>query len=108
MRKTTILQKFARKIKDLRKLNRMSQEQLAEKADLSPTYIGNLERGEQNPTLTSLEKIADALNVSPSELLVFPDEKSIKSAGAELLDKAAELLQVTLDIVQGHRRSKEK
>lgn len=103
MKKMTILQKFAKRIKDLRKLNKMSQEKLAEKADLSPTYVGNLERAEQNPTLTSLDKIAEAFNISLAELLNFPDDKRVKSAKPELLNKAAELLKITLDMVQGYK-----
>lgn len=83
----------------------MSQEQLAEKADLSPTYIGNLERGEQNPTLTSTKKIAAALGVSLPELLALPDDKRIQSAKTEWLNKAVELLEMTLDLVERHRKS---
>jgi len=42
----------------------MSQETLAERAGLHSTYIGQLERGEKNATIESLEKIARVLNVS--------------------------------------------
>ena len=41
----------------------MSQERLAEKAGLHPTYIGQVERGEKNLTIESLEKITNALEV---------------------------------------------
>ncbi len=46
-----------------------SQEKLAELAGCHPTYIGQLERGEKNATLESIEKIASSLNVSLSKLL---------------------------------------
>ena len=42
----------------------LSQESLAEKAGLHSTYIGQLERGEKNATLESIEKVARALEVS--------------------------------------------
>jgi len=42
----------------------LSQENLAEKAGLHSTYIGQLERGEKNATLESIEKVARALDVS--------------------------------------------
>ncbi len=45
-----------------------SQEKLAELAGCHPTYIGQLERGEKNATLESIEKISIALNVPLSEL----------------------------------------
>ena len=41
-----------------------SQKKLAELSDCHPTYIGQLERGEKNATLESLEKISKALGVS--------------------------------------------
>ena len=46
----------------------LSQEKLAELAGCHPTYIGQLERGEKNATLESVEKIAKALNISLSNL----------------------------------------
>jgi transcriptional regulator with XRE-family HTH domain len=45
-----------------------SQERLAEISGCHPTYIGQIERGEKNPTLESVEKIATALNLSLSKL----------------------------------------
>ena len=47
----------------------LSQEKLAELAGCHPTYIGQLERGEKNATLESIDKIASSLNVSLSRLL---------------------------------------
>lgn len=46
-----------------------SQEKVAELCGCHPTYIGQLERGEKNATLESIEKIAAALNVPLSTLL---------------------------------------
>ena len=46
----------------------LSQEKLAEHAGCHPTYIGQLERGEKNATIESIEKIASSLNISLSKL----------------------------------------
>ena len=46
----------------------LSQEKLAELAKCHPTYIGQLERGEKNATIESIDKIAVALNISLSDL----------------------------------------
>lgn len=46
----------------------LSQEKLAELSGCHPTYVGQLERGEKNATIESIEKIACALNVSLSTL----------------------------------------
>lgn len=47
----------------------MTQEQLAELAELDRTYIGDAELGKRNPTLRSIEKLAAALNVDYLALL---------------------------------------
>lgn len=62
------LEKFGVKVKSFRNRLNISQEELAEKADLHRTYVGAVERGERNICLTNIFKIADALNVSPKEL----------------------------------------
>ncbi len=46
----------------------LSQEKLAELAGCHPTYIGQLERGEKNATLESIDKIASSLKISLSKL----------------------------------------
>ncbi|WP_309247879.1 helix-turn-helix transcriptional regulator [Paenibacillus tyrfis] len=68
-----VLQKTGARIRTLRKLMGISQEALAEKADLHYVYIGSMERGERNITLQNLEKIAKALNVELYELFEFED-----------------------------------
>ena len=47
----------------------MSQEEFAAKVEIHRTYIGGIERGERNPTLTMVARLAEALKVSPADLL---------------------------------------
>lgn len=56
------------RIRNYRTQQHLSQETLAEKANLHSTYIGQLERGEKNATLESIEKITSALKISMSQL----------------------------------------
>lgn len=69
MNKSNILEKFGERLKQLRKVKGLSQEQLAEKANLHRTYIGMIERAEKNITLLNIEKIANALDTKISSLL---------------------------------------
>lgn len=59
---------FGRKVAKLRKLQGISQEELAERCGIHRTYIGAIERGEKSPTLNTIEKIANGLNVEIIEL----------------------------------------
>ncbi len=64
-----ILLAFAGNVKAYRETKGISQEKLAEKADLHRTYIGSLERAEKIPSLITIVKISKALNVNVSQLI---------------------------------------
>ena len=59
---------LGQRIRNYRMAQGLSQEKLAEQAGCHATYIGQLERGEKNATLESIQKVAAALNVSLSKL----------------------------------------
>ena len=60
--------KFWQRIRELRKKLWISQEKLAQIADLHRTYIWNVERWEKNISLENIEKLAKALNVKIKDL----------------------------------------
>lgn len=62
------LQKFGKRLKALRLDHNLTQLELAEILDMSPNFIGMIERGERNTTVENVFKIARALNVKPSNL----------------------------------------
>ena len=53
----------------LRRLRKLTQEQLAEEAGFSQQYIINLELGRTNPTVKTLRALGDALGVTPADLV---------------------------------------
>ena len=63
-------QKLGQKIKELRAIQKMTQEDLAFAVGIDRSYMGFLERGERNPTLSNTIKIAKSLKVSLSELFL--------------------------------------
>lgn len=60
---------FGRVVKQLRDTRRLSQEALAERADLNRTYLGEVERGVAIPSLATITKIATAFKLSASDLI---------------------------------------
>ena len=60
---------FGRRVKALRLERGLSQEKLAELADLHRNYVGGIERGERNVALLNIVALARALKVRPSKLL---------------------------------------
>ena len=63
-----LMQTLSEKIRSRRKEINLSQEELAERCDLHRTYIGSVERGERNVTLSTLEVIAKALKLEIRDL----------------------------------------
>jgi len=72
--KKDVLNRLGSRIRELRIRADLTQEQLAERADLHPTYLGGIERGERNLSLKNLDKLAAALQVPLKTLVDFGDE----------------------------------
>lgn len=63
-----IKQKFGVKIKELRKQKGLSQEKLANLAEIDRTYLPTIEKGERNVSIEVVEKLAKALDVKVKDL----------------------------------------
>lgn len=66
-----ILLQFGKRVRDERLRRGLSQERLGELAKVHRTYIGMIERGEKNITLTNIEKISKALGMKMVNLIDF-------------------------------------
>ncbi|ASU39443.1 transcriptional regulator [Herbaspirillum sp. meg3] len=71
--KIPLIEVFARNVRRRRLALGLSQEILAEAAGVHRTYVGMLERAEKNVTIYNIERIAIALDVPPSSLLLWDD-----------------------------------
>jgi transcriptional regulator with XRE-family HTH domain len=69
MQRQEILKAFGKHLRELREKRGISQEKLAELADLHRNYTGLLERGGSNPTLLAIVALAAALKVRPYKLI---------------------------------------
>ena len=63
------LKKFGDRVQSLRNQAGISQEKLAELAEMHRTYISGIERGERNVSLINIMRLANALNLSVSKLM---------------------------------------
>lgn len=91
-----LIKNVGERIRTIRKIRGFTQESLAEKTGLQNTYISDVERGDRNISLETLEKIIEALEVNAVDLFQFPKENEHK----------VELIK-TLEIVLSNKSSKE-
>ncbi|MBI3596139.1 MAG: helix-turn-helix transcriptional regulator [Nitrospirae bacterium] len=102
-------QLLGRRIRELRKARNLTQEQFGERTGINYKYLGAVERGQENPTVKVLEKIARVLRVDLRDLFAFDhleqDSKTLKRRIAQLIEgkdqeklqKAAKLLSALLE-----------
>jgi transcriptional regulator with XRE-family HTH domain len=74
--KNPICLAFVQAVRRIRNSLGLSQEDLADRANIHRTYIGGIERGERNPTLTMINRLAVALGVPPTKLLEFEEQQT--------------------------------
>ena len=65
---------FASVLRKHRKAKKMSQELLAEKADVHPIYIGMIERSVRNPSLNAAKSIAEALGMTLTQMVAEAEQ----------------------------------
>ncbi len=66
---TSLSKNFAINVRNKRKAMKLSQQDLADAANIDRTYASQIERAIANPSLMVVENIAKALNVSPVDLI---------------------------------------
>jgi len=66
------IQNFGDRVRRLRKVRGHSQEAFAHLADLDRTYVGGIERGERNPRLKVIIRIAETLDIPVADLFTAP------------------------------------
>lgn len=103
-----IKKELGSRIRTLRKRLGLTQEEMADRCELHWTYIGGLERGERNPTLTTIQRIAAGLHVGLNQLIdarSFPRPHTseepkearllrlIRKKGADSLDLATKVIR---------------
>jgi len=80
---------LGKKIKEIRQKIGMTQEELAWKCGISLNFLGQIERGQKKPSIETIKKIAEALEISPS---AFFDKMPYPSPKEDILTKKIKLL----------------
>jgi transcriptional regulator with XRE-family HTH domain len=71
-------QLFGRRLRELRQTRDLTQEALAEAADLSGNYVSDLELGLKVPSLTIIVRLSEALDVAAADLLTAFTREAVK------------------------------
>jgi transcriptional regulator with XRE-family HTH domain len=66
---STVVIRIGKSIREARKRRRLSQEALAELAGINRSFLGEIERGEATPSIQTLQKLANGMDVKLSELI---------------------------------------
>jgi transcriptional regulator with XRE-family HTH domain len=64
-----IFERFGQRVRTLRKEQDYSQENFAAACEMDRTYMGGIERGERNPSLRNIQRIAETLGITIAELM---------------------------------------
>jgi len=78
-----LLAHFGTAVRRYRDLLRISQEELADRASLDRTYVSGVERGQRNPTLKTVERLAAALRVEIEVLFATTREIRQSASGRQ-------------------------
>ena len=78
MSSKTLRKLFGKRLREIRKQKQLSQETLADKADLHPTSIGLVERAVQSCGLDIVEKLSNGLQVEARDLFLFSQGRNAK------------------------------
>ena len=100
-----ILELFGKKIRSLRRVKDLTQEQLAELAGVSLQNMGEIERGKGNPTLVTVEKLSAALQEDLSSIFdfgssVLTKEQALQELESLLSSATEEQAQALLNVAK--------
>ena len=104
------------RVRRFRHIRGLSQEQLALEAGINPAFLGHLERGLKSPTITTLDKLVRALNITFEELFadeiceLIPEREFalervrllVKDLSVPQLEAVADIIQATVKFASVH------
>lgn len=101
-----IKKKLGERIKFLRQNKKITQEKFAEKIDIEPQSLSNIERGKFAPSFETLLKIANVLEVNLYELYLFEKEDNIELIKNELIEVIKNNDTTAFELYSFYKKSK--
>jgi transcriptional regulator with XRE-family HTH domain len=95
----TPVEKFGRRLREIRKAHKLKIAQLAEKADTGVKHLGRIERGEKQPSFELIIALSAALNVSPASFFEIDSPQT----DPRVLRKQLDQLLAARDVKQLHQ-----
>lgn len=86
------LKRLGQRIARIRKIKKITQEELAERSNLTMSYISKIETGKKNPTMAVIEKIADGLGMDTCQLFTNLEPELMSSE--TMLKKIGEMINI--------------
>ncbi|MDY6839724.1 MAG: helix-turn-helix transcriptional regulator [Thermodesulfobacteriota bacterium] len=96
-----IHERIGQRVQEFRKSKGWTQEELAERSGLHPTYIGGIERGERNATIASFQKVAEAFGATLARLLEVdphPLEQKFNAPPWDIMTAIAKGFRAQVDV----------
>lgn len=97
---------IGKRVKELRTQYGLSQEKLALQAEITTAYLGQIERGEKNPTVVTVSRICNAMDISLSDFFsgqnfsASEDDAALKQISFELKSCSTAEKQEILQIIR--------
>lgn len=95
---------IGKRLADVRRARKMTQEKLAEKTDLANNYISNIENSRSIPSLETLVKLCDALDITPNDILLGTSVVSDSYMNVELQKKITQCTPKEKRLIDGFVR----
>ena len=94
--------KLGMRVRQQRVLNRLTQEQLAEKAGVSSSFIGHIERGEKKASVETVVALCNAMDISPSVLLQDSLTDAVMRSQLAFDQDSQDLMESLMHVLREH------
>ena len=95
---------LGKRVRQQRVLNKLTQEQLAERAGISCAFVGHIERGEKKASIETVVALCNALAVSPAILLQDSLSKEVKASQLGVGGPESELVSDIMHVLREHKQ----